>query len=125
MTVCYGAYHTYVLYKRITWKYDLSVSLVSNAAAFERGGVRTPRRITERIQCWFGHEVGVGSVTRSGLRSEPLVEMCGDEFIVCQVGVGAVDAVDLVRLPGRQIAVVRQAPAALEETLAAQDFVNP
>ena len=50
--------------------------------------------------------------------------MLADKCVVVQLGVTHVDAVDLLHLSGPQLLFRIEAPSALQETLAAEDFVE-
>src|SRR5688572_33051555 len=55
---------------------------------------------------------------------EPLVAVLRDELVVVQVRVRAVDAVDLLRLPGTHRLMRVEAPGAFQQSLSAQDLVD-
>src|ERR1043166_1714568 len=56
--------------------------------------------------------------------SEPIVQMFGNEPVVAQVRVGAISPVDLLRLAGAEGFPGIKAPAPLQQSLAAEHFVD-
>ena len=65
-------------------------------------------------------------VLGDGLRSwfEPLIAMSGDEVVVVEMRVGAMDAINFSKLARAERFVFIEAPQAFEQALPSQDFVQ-
>ena len=53
-----------------------------------------------------------------------MLEVSADEFIIIQMRIGVVDAIDFCRLPRAKRLVGIKTPGSLQQALSAQDFVQ-
>src|SRR5688572_9793069 len=67
----------------------------------------------------------VGSNRQKLASTQPLIPMAGDKRVVVQVRIGVTNAVNLRELAGAECLVLIEAPAALQQALAAQHFMQP